>query len=46
MFGVTVWEVFTLCEHPWPNMTAAEVFKFFIIVKALLKKNINYLNRF
>jgi hypothetical protein len=39
MFGVTVWEVFTLCEHPWPNMTAAEVFKFFIIVKDYRKIN-------
>lgn len=27
MFGVTVWEIFSLCEHPWPNLSAAQVRK-------------------
>ena len=25
MFGVCVWEIFTLCQHPWPNMSSAEI---------------------
>ena len=25
MFGVTVWEVFTFCDRPWPRMSAAQV---------------------
>lgn len=24
-FGVTVWEIFTYCEQPWPNMSAGEI---------------------
>ncbi|CAF0851567.1 unnamed protein product [Brachionus calyciflorus] len=24
-FGLTVWEIFSFGEHPWPNMTAAEM---------------------
>ena len=27
MFGVTIWEVFSLGQHPWPNMTAYEILK-------------------
>ena len=25
MFAVTCWEIFSLGEHPWPNMSALEV---------------------
>jgi serine/threonine protein kinase len=24
-FGVTLWEVFSLCEQPWPHLSAAEI---------------------
>jgi len=25
MFGVTIWEIFTYCDQPWPNMSANEI---------------------
>ena len=25
MFGVTIWEIFTYCEQPWPNMSSNEI---------------------
>jgi hypothetical protein len=27
MFGVTIWEIFTLGQHPWPNLNASEILK-------------------
>ena len=27
MFGVTIWEIFTLGQHPWPNLNAFEILK-------------------
>lgn len=25
MFGVTIWEIFTYCDQPWPNMSSSEI---------------------
>jgi hypothetical protein len=27
MYGVTIWEIFTYCDQPWPNLNSNEIFQ-------------------